>query len=939
MTTEYHSKFWAHALTLKRASDSIENLSRSISNARVDLNPHQIDAALFALRSPLARGAILADEVGLGKTIEAGLVLSQRWAERKRKILIIVPATLRQQWQQELDEKFYLPSIILESPNFNSLRAGGQPNPFDQQQQIVICSYHFASAKAEEIRRVEWDLVIIDEAHRLRNVYRSGNRMAKAIAGATAHAHKLLLTATPLQNSLLELYGLVSVIDSHVFGDELSFREQFVRASNERRRNDQLRERLEAVCTRTLRKQVLEYIRFTQRVPITQDFVPTDAEQRLYDEVSVYLQREVLLALPSSQRALMTMVMRKLLASSSFAIGATLRKLIGRLEALEPVEPDLEEEFETLAELADEWELENGAEPEIDLALLREELDALRRYAALAEQIEHNAKGEALVAALDTAFDLAAELGAARKAVVFTESRRTQQYLVDLLSQAGYAGQIVTLSGTNNDPNSRAIYEAWRARHGVQSAGRSRAVDIKAAIIEEFRERASIMIATEAAGEGVNLQFCSLVVNYDLPWNPQRIEQRIGRCHRYGQQHDVVVVNFINKRNAADQRVFELLSEKFRLFDGVFGASDEVLGALESGVDLEQRIAYVYQTCRTPQEIEAAFDRLQAELEEQIQARLSETRRLILDNFDEDVHRRLEVHRESAYASLDERARWLLELSKVELAGEADFDEHEPRFSYHGTAAPHGGYHLDWKAAEARGDTFFRPEHELAAQIIQLAANRDLPPAHLVLDYQAHGALISALEPLIGCSGWLELSRLTVDALETEQFLLFAAFADGGAPLDQELSAKLMSLPAVRTTVPPPSPPNGRLAADRKRELDERLAAVEARNARFVDEEVAKLDRWSDDLKVGLERELRDLNREIKDAQRATALSANLSDKLAAQKRLRDIERRRSQKRREIYAAEDLIDAQRAELIEGIEKQLKQTHCIEPLFAVRWSLT
>ena len=133
MTTAYHSKYWAHALTLKGSSDSIDNLSRSISNARVDLNPHQIDAALFALRSPLSRGVILADEVGLGKTIEAGLVLSQRWAERKRKILIILPATLRRQWQQELEEKFYLPSIILESRNFNAMRIDGYPNPFDQQ--------------------------------------------------------------------------------------------------------------------------------------------------------------------------------------------------------------------------------------------------------------------------------------------------------------------------------------------------------------------------------------------------------------------------------------------------------------------------------------------------------------------------------------------------------------------------------------------------------------------------------------------------------------------------------------------------------------------------------------------------------------------------------------------------------------------------------------
>src|ERR1019366_2817095 len=129
------------------------------------------------------------------------------------------------------------------------------------------------------------------------------------------------------------------------------------------------------------------------------------------------------------------------------------------------------------------------------------------------------------------------------------------------------------------------------------------AADRRKALVDYFRDHGSIMVATEAAAEGINLQFCSMVVNYDLPWNPQRIEQRIGRCHRYGQQHDVVVINFLNKANAADLRVFELLDEKFQLFSGVFGASDEILGTIESGVDFERRIVAIYQTCRTTEAI------------------------------------------------------------------------------------------------------------------------------------------------------------------------------------------------------------------------------------------------------------------------------------------------------------------------------------------------
>src|SRR5215210_6811603 len=237
MPTPYHCKYWAHSLTLQAPSDSLDKLTRSLANARVDLNPHQVDAALFAFRSPLSQGAILADEVGLGKTIEAGIVISQRWAERRRRILLIVPATLRKQWQGELDEKFYLPTRILESATFKKMRSEGYPNPFEMRDEIALCSYHFAVARAEEIKRVPWDPVVVDEAHRLRNVYKPAKKMAKNIREATAHAPKLLLTATPLQNSLLELYGLAGVIDDHIFGDLSSFGERFVRDSSAPSRN------------------------------------------------------------------------------------------------------------------------------------------------------------------------------------------------------------------------------------------------------------------------------------------------------------------------------------------------------------------------------------------------------------------------------------------------------------------------------------------------------------------------------------------------------------------------------------------------------------------------------------------------------------------------------------------------------------------------------
>jgi SNF2 family DNA or RNA helicase len=281
--------------------------------------------------------------------------------------------------------------------------------------------------------------------------------------------------------------------------------------------------------------------------------------------------------------------------------------------------PELSENWEELEELADEWDededsLTPSEHPRLtpeQLAELREELLQLREFHALAKSIVKNSKGEVLLTALRRGFAAAADAqksqGAAtlqQKAVIFTESRRTQEYLFRILEQAEFAGKVMLFNGTNNDSLSRSIYQRWLIQHAsTDRITGSPSADMRAALVEHFRDEAIILIATEAAAEGINLQFCNLVVNYDLPWNPQRIEQRIGRCHRYGQKFDVVVVNFLNKKNAADQRVYQLLDEKFRLFNGVFGASDEVLGVMESGVDFEKRIAAIYQKCRTPEQI------------------------------------------------------------------------------------------------------------------------------------------------------------------------------------------------------------------------------------------------------------------------------------------------------------------------------------------------
>jgi superfamily II DNA or RNA helicase len=946
MITDYHAKLYAHELLRRCPSDSVERFTAALMDSQVDLNPHQVDAALFAFRSPLSKGAIPADEVGLGKTIEAGIVLSQKWAERKRKILLIMPSSLRKQWSQELIDKFYLPSIVLEAANFNKAIKSGKNNPFENDV-IVICSFQFARNKAEYVRAINWDLVIFDEAHRLRNVYKSGNKIARELRAALDHAPKMLLTATPLQNSLMELYGLVSFIDEHAFGDLKSFRTQFSRLTTEDNFDD-LKQRLRPLCKRTLRRQVLEYIRYTERKAYTQEFIPTDEEENLYFLVSDYLQRANLQALPSSQRTLMTLVLRKLLASSTFAIAGALDALANKLERrlkeddkLSRAEEELGEDFETLDELVDELGDEGDDVPALltpeERITIQQEINDLRSFFSLAMKISQNAKGESLLQALEVGFKMTTELGGAEKTIIFTESRRTQNYLVQLLTDAGYGDDIVLFNGSNSDPGSREIYANWKARYqGTDKISGSRTADTRAALVDYFRNTAKIMIATEAAAEGINLQFCSMVVNYDLPWNPQRIEQRIGRCHRYGQKHDVVVINFLNKNNAADQRVYQLLSEKFKLFSGVFGASDEVLGSIESGVDFEKRIVDIYQTCRTQDDIQCSFDALQAELSTEINENLRSTRQKLLENFDAEVAEKLNVYKVEATASLNKYEALLWDTTKHMLDGLATFDDTALTFRLnqsHDSNIPQGLYTL--KRQDDLGH-HYRMQHPLAQQVLHQAMEKQLPEAELLFDYSNTAKTISILEPLVGQSGTLVANRLTVSALESEDYVVVSAITHEGHPLDDEQARRLFNLPASIHSSQATN--GGNIEAIFAIQKGQILSEIAERNATFFEEEMEKLERWASDLKIELEFELKELDREIKLIKKEARQAANLDHKVSLHKKAKELEKKRNEKRRHLFEAQDEIDERKENLIEQIERRLQQTVEEEALFSIRWQI-
>ncbi|WP_217653128.1 SNF2-related protein [Fibrobacter sp. UWH9] len=919
-------------------------MSQSLLTASVDINPHQIEAALFAFKSPLSKGVILADEVGLGKTIEAGLIVSQYWAMGKKKIIIVCPASLRKQWAAELYEKFGLENEIIDGKNYNDYLNRGI-SPFGLKK-IVITSYSFAARHADAIRERMFDLAVIDEAHKLRNVYKKNNKVAQAVAAALSDSKKLLLTATPFQNSLMELYGLTSIIDENIFGDPKAFRAQYQSGADLRILHD----RLKPYYVRTLRNDVKEYINYTKRLPMTQKFTATELETKLYEDVSEFLRREDIYAVPRQQRMLTTMMIRKILASSTFALIGTLKAIRSRLEKMlqeaSPNELDLLDyvDEDLLESTSEDWEDSDAEEPDEifddsnpNPKLLAEEIETVSGFIRIAEQISVDSKTDALLKALRQSFMQMPELGAAQKALIFTESTRTQRYLKEFLENHGFAGKVVLFNGSNGSPETTNIYEQWLKDNeftgrisGVRSA------DKRAALVDYFRNKAEIMIATEAAAEGLNLQFCSLVVNYDLPWNPQRIEQRIGRCHRYGQKSDVVVVNFVNEKNFADIRVFDLLENKFHLFDDVFGASDDVLGQAET-IDFERRIWQIYQECRTEEEIQKAFDQLQEDFKEEINEKLQDTKSKVLDNFDINVQERLKIAKNDTGAFLNRYEYIFWELTKFVLANEAVFDDDKHSFVLQKrpfSEAVLGKYDLFSKQTDGIP---YRLNHPLAQYVLNKAAGMELSPGSITLDESSAGIKILLPDYLKKKSGYITLSKMNIASVDEEEFCLFTAFTDDGKFLSQEECEKLFLCGGEENEAfDLPHNIKEKLTANAEQHSKSKLREIDERNLNYFTEEERKIDSWADDATRAIENELDTVKNSIREQQRQSRLATNLDEKRDITKKIQELEALKRKKRHELENREDEIEEKRTRMIDELDAKRNKNVTSKEIFAIAW---
>ncbi|MCB1137317.1 MAG: DEAD/DEAH box helicase family protein [Leptospiraceae bacterium] len=546
----------AHRVKLNHIYDKLS----SLSNSRTRLLPHQIEATHRVVQALRPR-FILADEVGLGKTIEAGLIMKELMLRKGyKKVLVAAPATLTVQWQQEMKSKFNEDFVIMDRSNFARISAKWSRYP-----RILVSIDFIKNEKyGEQVLKTNWDIAVFDEAHRLR---RDDSKITHAYSFAEKLAARvdalLLLTATPFRGKLEELFYLVRLVDPHILGPRNAFFMEYVLPSRSGGSVKDLKSRLDRVL---LRRRKVEVGGFTRRFARTIQFDLTPQERAFYDETTDYVRREYNLAMQEKNRAVgfVMIAFQKLLDSSTRALLRALEKRKSMLEMrmhqtsfladtcsawnLQDIDPELEDDWEE-DDLSEEGSFQKSYKD------LRKEVLTLGKLIHLGRAIKHDKK---LIKLRETLLKLKKE--GHSKFIIFTQFRTTQEYLLENLEEY----RVELFHGSLN-------------------------MKEKEEAIENFRGDKEILICTEAGGEGRNLQFASILINYDLPWSPLKIEQRIGRIHRFGQTRDVFIFNFATRDTVAE-RILEVLESKIRLFEESIGPSDMLLGSIEDDLKFSRTL-------------------------------------------------------------------------------------------------------------------------------------------------------------------------------------------------------------------------------------------------------------------------------------------------------------------------------------------------------------
>lgn len=910
MISESQATYLSNYIQLKKSGEDFSKLGTSLMGSKISLNPHQIDAALAFFKTPFQKGLILADEVGLGKTIEAGLVISQYWYEKKRKILIISPASLMKQWNEELYEKFFLESTLLSSKQFKSA-------DFKWEDKIYITSLHSIYLN-KELFNSTFDLVVIDEAHKLRNVYKSNGVMAPAIKEAFAGTKKLMLTATPFQNNLLELFGLISIIDDEIFGDVELFKSKYI--NNYNLNKEDLHSILEKYIVRTLRKDVVKYIKYTKRLVEVFEYESTLKESQFYEMVSSILYSDDFLeSYFGGQNQLLIILLQKLLSSSSYAVCKTLTNMKYNLQNKELlVIDDIEN---------DEEEKIIANKPNININNIIKNIDKCLEFS---KTITIDSKYESLKKAIDSAFELLLQDSSRNKKIlIFTESKQTQEYLAYRLKNDGY-DKILSFNGENNSKEINNLYCEWLEKTDQISSNVDKSINVRRAIIDAFENQYEILIATDAAAEGLNMQFCSIMINYDLPWNPQKIEQRIGRCHRYGQKNDVIVMNMLNKNSSIDNRIYTLLNTKLGIFEETFGSSDLILGNTNIAEDIELRIKKIYTSCRTPEEINEAFEEMQKEFDKEIKESLKISEDKLEQYFDEEVQRSFDLQYVEATKLVNEYEIIFWELLKYTYFNDAKFNENDFTFKMEKS---NENYYVSTQKKNLSNYHYCSLNSELGQRVLLVAKNRNNLSKN-TLDYTNSNAKIGFIDNTENKSGQIVVSKVTYNSFELTESLVLSGRFDDGTIIPGDICHKLLKLECAETAVT--TTDFGELNKRHNLDIDKTINEIELRNENLFRDESEYINSWADNQIESIQVKVKEMREKRKILQMDFNYEKDILEKERIQSEIHKLSKKISQSWISLAEAEDQINERRNNLMVNLSKEKKKEINIENLISMEF---
>ncbi len=939
-----HRRYHAEELVrLRRASEKRRYVAAQ-RRGRVDPNPHQIEAVMFALERIPQGGCILADEVGLGKTIEAGLVVAQLLAEGTSRVLIIVPRPLLGQWQAELRDLFGIDARDASDDNVDVAAAG-----------VFIAGREFAGGE-RGFRRLQqappFELFLIDEAHEVfagihRRYDKDGVYNEASPHAHTAHrvralmgngmAPVLLLTATPMQNSLDELWALVQYIDrtGTLLGDQPTF-DQLFKASAGGGGSEsngagveqaaELQRRLRRVVKRTLRRQAMPYLDrpFVGRQAKLFAYRMSAAEKALYDDVTGYLLEPDLAAFSGRARQLQVIGFLRRMASSKAALAASLKGVAARLQRMRQGDPaedaadldDLEDEPDPAPTTADDAAPVPASPPRSDVAQIAEELDRVQNFIRRAETLPDDTKAEGLVEVVRGLLDRPSDR---RKVLIFTESLTTQDYLRGLLVEKTTLNEqdITLFRGVNDSPRAAEALRVWREEEDAETPRHLRAslaVAVRLALVHEFKTRSTVMIATEAGAKGLNLQFCDTIVNYDLPWNPQRIEQRIGRCHRYGQKRDVTVINFLAEDNQAQVLTFDILSSKLDLFGKVLDMSDVVLqtprsdssAALASalGPDFQAQVRRIWERARTIDDVEAELRQLRDTLEERrrdLDRTHERTVGLIEQRLDASVRQvfdRIQKELAPALAELDGELKAVLcaYLDAQGIAwGESKRAGH--RLLHFGASSrlpvpfAEGGSVVLGGALGLNGADPLHVGHPLV-QAAVASAREDCAGQYRVR-FRLNATAPKALRTRRGSRGRLALTRIRYEGFEPEERLrVTAVFDDAEVLRPAEAALELLRQPCedIAESATPLEITDAHLDEVVDEELFEEQGRVADVNQQGFEQTMTQLEQYLADRALVLRREQRRQTRRLAAAERQRDQSVGADSRARAERNVVEAE-------------------------------------------------